>query len=82
MDKIKLLIVDDHEIVRQGLRGFLELLDDFEVVGEGSNGVEAVALAAELQPDVVLLDLVMPEMDGVEATRRTSSWQIQQAGTS
>ena len=70
MDKIRLLIVDDHEIVRQGLRTFLELLDDFEVVGEGSTGIDAVSLADELQPDVILLDLVMPEMDGVEATRR------------
>lgn len=70
MNKIKLLIVDDHAVVRQGLRGFLELLDDFEIVGEGSNGIEAVSLAAELEPDVILLDLVMPEMDGIEATRR------------
>ncbi len=70
MDKIRLLIVDDHKVVRQGLRGFLELLDDFEIVGEGSNGAEAVSLAAELEPDVILLDLVMPEMDGIEATRR------------
>ena len=70
MDKIKLLIVDDHTVVRQGLRGFLELMDDFEIVGEGSNGVEAVRQAAELQPDVILLDLMMPEMDGIEATRR------------
>lgn len=70
MEKIRVLLVDDHEIVRQGLRTFLELQDDFEIVGEGSNGVEAVALAAELQPDIILLDLVMPEMDGVEATRR------------
>jgi len=65
-----LLIVDDHAVVRQGLRGFLELLDDFEIVGEGSNGAEAVSLAAALAPDVILLDLVMPEMDGIEATRR------------
>lgn len=70
MEKIKLLIVDDHIVVRQGLRGFLELLDDFEIIGEGSSGIEAVKLAAELKPDVILLDLVMPEMDGIEATRR------------
>lgn len=70
MNRIKLLIVDDHMVVRQGLRGFLELLDDFEIVGEGSSGADAVALAAELKPDVILLDLVMPEMDGIEATRR------------
>ena len=70
MDKIKLLIVDDHAVVRQGLRGFLELTEEFEVVAEGANGLEAVSLAQELQPDVVLMDLVMPEMDGIEATRR------------
>lgn len=73
MDKISLLIVDDHKVVRQGLRGFLELLDDFEIVGEGSNGLEAVSMAAELKPDVILLDLVMPDMDGIEATRRILS---------
>lgn len=71
--KIKLLIVDDHELVRQGLRTFLELLDDFEIIGEGSTGADAVALAGSLQPDIVLLDLIMPEMDGVEATRRILS---------
>jgi NarL family two-component system response regulator LiaR len=70
MDKIRVLLVDDHEIVRQGLRTFLELQTDFEIAGEGANGIEAVALAAELQPDIILLDLVMPEMDGGEATRR------------
>ena len=70
MDKIRLLIVDDHKVVRTGLRGFLELLDDFEIVGEGSNGVEAVEMATTLNPDIVLLDLMMPEMDGTEATRR------------
>lgn len=70
MDKIKLLIVDDHAVVRQGLRGFLELTEGLDVVGEGSNGLEAVSLAQELQPDVILMDLIMPEMDGIEATRR------------
>ena len=70
MDKIKLLIVDDHAVVRQGLRGFLELTEEFDVVGEGSNGLEAVSFAQELQPDVILMDLIMPEMDGIEATRR------------
>jgi DNA-binding NarL/FixJ family response regulator len=64
------LIVDDHAIVRQGLQTFIQLQDDMEVVGEGSNGLEAVELSARLQPDVILLDLVMPEMDGVEAARK------------
>lgn len=70
MQNIRLLIVDDHAVVRKGLRGFLELMDGFEVVGEGSNGAEAVSFAQQLQPDVVLMDLIMPEMDGIEATRR------------
>jgi NarL family two-component system response regulator LiaR len=69
-DKIKVLLVDDHAIVRQGLRTFLELQDDIEVAGEAENGVEAVELAQQLGPDVVLMDLVMPKMDGIEATRR------------
>lgn len=70
MEKIKLLLIDDHAVVRQGLRGFLELTEQFEVIGEGSTGLEAVDLARELQPDVILMDLIMPEMDGIEATRR------------
>lgn len=68
--KIRVLIVDDHAVVRQGLRDFIDLQDDMVVVGEGANGLEAVALSGQLQPDVVLLDLVMPQMDGVEATRQ------------
>jgi len=70
MNKIKLLIVDDHAVVRQGLRGFLELTEEFDIVGEGANGLEAVSLAQELEPHVILMDLIMPEMDGIEATRR------------
>lgn len=68
--KISVLIVDDHIIVRQGLRTFLELMDDLRVVGEAATGRAAVDLVARLQPDVVLMDLVMPEMDGIEATQR------------
>jgi len=67
---IRVLLVDDHAVVRQGLRTYLELQEDMRVVGEGSNGREAVELAARLTPDVIVLDLVMPGMDGVEATRR------------
>jgi two-component system, NarL family, response regulator LiaR len=68
--KIKVLLVDDHPLVRQGLRMFIEMQNDMLVVGEGANGTEAVELAANSKPDVILLDLVMPGMDGVEATRR------------
>ena len=68
--KIGVLLVDDHAVVRQGLRMFIEMQNDMEVLGEGSNGIEAVELSARLNPDVILLDLLMPEMDGVEATRK------------
>ena len=68
--KIRVLIVDDHAVVRQGLRMFIEMQKDMEVVGEGTNGIEAVELATRLKPDVILLDLIMPRMDGVEATRK------------
>jgi NarL family two-component system response regulator LiaR len=68
--KIAVLLVDDHALVRQGLRMFIEMQADMAVVGEGANGTDAVNLAARLNPDVILLDLVMPNMDGVEATRK------------
>ena len=67
---IRVAIADDHAVVRQGLRTFLELQDDMEVVGEAVDGEEAVALVESTTPDVVLLDLVMPRVDGIEATRR------------
>jgi two-component system, NarL family, response regulator LiaR len=68
-DVISVLIADDHPFVRHGLRTYLETLDDLEVVGEASDGAAAVELAGQLLPEVVLMDLVMPELDGVEATR-------------
>ena len=67
MASIRVLIADDHEVVRQGLKLFLGLQDDIEVVGEAVDGLDAVERARGLQPDVVLLDLVMPRMGGIEA---------------
>ncbi|MEH1956033.1 MAG: response regulator transcription factor [Nostoc sp.] len=66
---IKVLLVDDQSLIRQGLRALLELESDLEIVGEAENGEEAINLVAELQPDVILLDIRMPIMDGVAATR-------------
>ena len=70
MDKIKILVVDDHAIMRDGIRALLSLNDDFEIVGEASEGKEAIEGARELMPDVVVMDIAMPGMDGLEATRR------------
>ena len=67
---MKVLIADDHHVVRRGLLFFLKTQKDIEVVGEAANGAEAVEMAGELQPDIVLMDLVMPEMDGIQATRK------------
>jgi len=69
-EPISVLIADDHAIVRQGVRAFLETQSDLAVVGEAESGDEAVRLVAELVPDVALIDLVMPGMDGVEAMRQ------------
>jgi len=70
MRKITILIVDDHEVVRQGLKAYLDAQPDFVVVGEASSGEESQRMAAELLPDVVLMDLVMSGVGGVEATRK------------
>lgn len=67
---IRVLLADDHQLVRSGLAALLTGSEDIEVVGTASNGIEAVEMARESSPDVVLMDLVMPGMDGVEATRR------------
>lgn len=69
-DEIKVLLVDDHQVVRRGLRTFLEVQDDIEVVGEASDGAEGVARAEELAPDVILMDVKMPGMDGIDALRK------------
>jgi len=70
---ITVLLVDDHKLVRQGVRAFLEAHDEFLVVAEAESGAEAVQLAEEHIPDVVLMDLIMPEMDGVEVTRQVKN---------
>ncbi len=67
---IKVLFVDDHEMVRIGVSAYLSAQSDIEVIGEADNGLKAVELAMELRPDIILMDLVMPEMDGIEATKR------------
>ncbi len=72
-DRIRVLIVDDHSVVRRGLEQLLEITTDIDVVGTASNGHEAIASVGELRPDVVLMDLSMPELDGVEATRQIAA---------
>jgi DNA-binding NarL/FixJ family response regulator len=67
---IRILVADDHEVVRRGLRGLLEAQPDWQVVAEAGTGREAVALAEHLRPDVAVLDVSMPDLNGLEATRR------------
>ena len=67
---VRVLIADDQQLIRDGFRMILAAEPDIEIVGEASNGAEAVALTRELRPDVVLMDIRMPELDGIEATRR------------
>src|SRR5512146_2201772 len=68
-DKISVLIVDDHEVVRKGIRAYLESTSEFNVVGEAGSGRKALELVTEPVPDVVLMDLIMPDMDGIRTTR-------------
>ncbi len=70
MNKIKILVVDDHALMRDGIKAMLSLHDNIEIVGEASEGKEAIEQAQELNPDVVIMDIGMPFMDGLEATRR------------
>ena len=69
-EKIRILLVDDHAVVRQGFKMILAAQADMEIVGEAGNGREALGLAGQLQPDVIVMDVAMPELNGIEATRR------------
>jgi DNA-binding NarL/FixJ family response regulator len=73
--RIRIVIVDDHAMVRRGMRDFLALHDDLEVVGEAGDGESAIRLVAEIRPDVVIMDLLLPIIDGIEATRRIKAAQ-------
>lgn len=69
MNPIRVMIVDDHDVVRRGLAIFLQSFDDLELVGQASNGYEAIEVSRQVKPDIILMDLKMPEMDGIAATR-------------
>lgn len=68
MNKIKVMIADDHALVREGIMAFLRMHDEIEIAGEASNGIEAIQKARELRPDIILMDISMPELGGIEAT--------------
>ena len=70
MAAIRVLVADDHDVVREGIAGFLNAFNDLKLVGEARDGAEAVSLCGQTQPDVILMDIVMPRMDGIEATQR------------
>jgi two-component system, NarL family, response regulator NreC len=70
MKKIRIMLVDDHDVIRAGLKSFLQSYEDFEVVAEAGNGEQAIPRAMETRPDVILMDITMPGMDGLEATRQ------------
>jgi len=70
VDKIRILVVDDHAIMREGIRALFEPHDDIEIVGEASEGKEAIEKAQQVSPDIIIMDIAMPGMDGLEATRR------------
>jgi DNA-binding NarL/FixJ family response regulator len=72
----KILVADDHEVVRQGIRMILEARPDWEICGEAENGQEAIRLAAELRPDVIIMDITMPVMSGLEAAKELSKLRL------
>jgi two-component system response regulator NreC len=75
--KVRILLADDHQVLRSGLRALLNMEPDFEVVGEASNGIEAVKLAETLRPDIIVMDVSMPEMDGLKAAEEIQSLGLQ-----